>query len=454
MPNYNGTASGADLDKITGLQATAAEIDNGVFAHPALGNFLFHAEQATSSMAILVNSDSTGNGNDEWVYFFAQWLTTKYPKFTIRYRIWDEGTNAYLAPVSMNTGTTAFFMDLWNFAVAGSAPQYILGLNKITNGIKNICNKTTYPDVSDQINLIISNHGHNAWNDPRPINNVLYHAMFSETVLQHHPYASFMQIRQNPWRDDYLNEPRIRWATDWAHSRGFAVANAWDKFVALGKAANLYADNIHPSQGLGNTGTQLMLNSVTEQLNKKFMPGNSVGFDSLLNLASKNIIPNGNFLTWTDVNLPPDGWTVTGGTCLKDTTVYIDTAKKFSCKVTALGGAACNLKLEVLTTDSDKLEGGWYTMAVRMKVDTVVGNTTNAGRVAFISNTDTPTSPSHPTLNGEWHWRFLSVYLKTTDVYLRSQINLDASTTALEGQFIHIDSVMIVKGKMPYGVGV
>ena len=423
-------------------------------AHPALGHFLSNVNLANKSLSILINSDSTGNEVGEWVYHFSVWLTTKYPKYTIRYRMWDDTNNVYLAPSSLNTGTTAFFIDVWNFAVAGAAPHYILGYNKISNSLKNICNKTTYTDVSDQIDLIISNHGHNAWSDGRAVNNVLYHAMASESILQMHPYASFMQIRQNPFRDDYTNKDRIQWSVEWAMMKGFAIANVWDKFEALSKASYLYADNIHPSTGLGNTGTQLFLNAVTEQLNRPYNYGDARVFDSSLNLVAKNVFANADFSTWTDVNAAPDGWTLVGGTCVKDTSDFIDTTRRFSCKITATGGVACNIKYELYGADSDKLEGGWYTLAVRMKVSATVGNVTNGGRVSFISNTDTTTSPSLQYLNGEWHWRFMSVFLKPTDSYIRAQIHVDTSTTALAGQTVNIDRCVVVKGKMPYGAGV
>lgn len=452
-----GKTTAEYIDKIvdlTGMNSSASEIDGSVnLAHPSLNNFLFKAEEALKSISILVNSDSTGNGNDEWVYFFSQWLGIKYPKYTVRYRVWDETTKNYLAPISMNTGTTSLFLDVWNFAVAGAATHYILGMANIVNSIKSICNKTTYTDVSDRIDLIISNHGHNVWNDTRDSNNILQHAMFTETILQYFPHASFMQIRQNPFRDDFSNAARISFAVEWAMSKGFCIANAWDKFIALNKASYLYADNIHPSGGLGNTGTQLMLDSVTEQLNKKPSLDAKL-FDSSFNIATKSVLPNPNFATWTNINLAPDGYTVTGGTCLKDTIIYDDTSKQFSCKVIATGGTACNIKYEIFGANSNILEGGWYTCAIKMKVDTTIGNVSNAGRISFISNTDTITSPNFQYLNGTWHYRLASVYLKNTDSYLRVQVHVDSSNTALVGQFIHIDSIVVCKGKMPYGISI
>ena len=98
-------ASQLKAHELAGMNSSASEIDGSVnLAHPSLNNFLFKAEEALKSISILVNSDSTGNGNDEWVYFFSQWLGIKYPKYTVRYRVWDETTKNYLAPVSMNTG--------------------------------------------------------------------------------------------------------------------------------------------------------------------------------------------------------------------------------------------------------------------------------------------------------------------------------------------------------------
>ena len=448
--------SKAAIEKIEGLVASASEIDGSVnLAHPALSHFIYGVTNATTSMSILVNSDSTGNADNEWVYYFAQWLANKYPKFTVRYRVWDDAINSYANPSLMNAGTSSIYMDVWNFAVSGTKPSYILGLNKIDNGLKNITNKSTFADVSDVVDLVIVNHSHNVTADGRYVNTELDYAMFTERALEIHPFSSMMMIRQNPLRDSYSNESRMRAAVNWAINRNFCIADVWSKFEDLSKASYLYADNTHPSVGLGETGTQLFLDAITEQLNKKLNASAGFGFDSLNNLVTRNVIPNGNFSVWTNTSLPPEGFNVSGGTCSKDTTQYADASKKYSLKVTATGGAVCNVVIEISSTAFGKIKGGWYTASVLMRVNGTVGNSGTAGRLSTITSSDSSSSaPVLPWINGEWHWRYSRVFLKTTDTYVRIYIYVESDASTLAGQYINIDSIIFAKGKMPFGSGI
>lgn len=446
------------IEKIEGLQASASEIDDSVnLAHPAVSSFIRQLKLEDRHMSILINSDSTGNASNEWVQYFAEWLATNYQAYTVRYRIWNDTINAYDAAENMNTGSGLYNIDVWNFAVSGTQVNYILGKTKVANGLLAITNKTTYTTSSDIVDLTIINHSHNVTVNGRYVDTFLTYAMFTEKLLEIHPFTSVIQIKQNPLRDSYSNALRVKAAIDWARDRGFCVADVWGKFEELNKNSSLYADDTHPSTGSGTvespTGTRLFLDAVTEELTK-ISNNNLKLFDSLTNLVCKNNAINGNFLTWTTpASTAPDGWYISGGTASKDTNEYDDVNKRFSCKLTATGGSNCYLMLEISSTVFAKLQKGWYTASVKMKINSNVV-TVNNGRLSVVTNTDTSSSaPSYDFLQDEWHYKFSRIYIKPTDNYVRIYVYL-SSNTLTAGETINIDSITFAKGKMPFGIGI
>lgn len=417
------------------------------YAHPQLTHFLYNASNNKRSLSIMFNSDSTGNENTEFIYLFAQWLTTKYPAYTVRYRLWNDTSNNYNAPASLNTGTSAFFIDVWNFANSGRNACYILHPSKLINGLFAITNTVTYTDVSPYVDLIVINHGHNQNNGSKMHNIGLKIGEFTEIALQSHPFAGVVQMRQNPYRDTYDNEEWIRGCVEYAMSRGFCIANAWDKFVALNKDSSLYNDNIHPSA----TGTVLMLNALTGQLSKPLNLATAKVSESLISKIGKNFMPNGNFTLWTTpASTPPDGWNVVGGSCAKDTTVFDDPTKAYSCKVTANGGAACYFERQISAAALlTSLKGSWVTMAMRVFIDETLQTTATQGRAYCFTNTETSTPNGDTNTHGAWVWKFHSVFVKNTDSYVTIRIHLDSTTGTIAGKYMNIDRTFLFKGNLP-----
>lgn len=457
-----GKTTAEHIDKIvdlTGMNSSASEIDGSVnLAHHSVSSFIRQLKLENRHMSILINSDSTGNATNEWVYYFAQWLAANYPVYTVRYRIWNDSLNAYDGAENINTGTSLYNIDVWNFAVSGTQVNYILGKTKVLNGLVDITNKITHTTSSDIIDLTIINHSHNVTVNGRYVDTFLPYAMFTEKLLEIHPFSSIMQIKQNPLRDSYLNTLRVQAAIDWARDREFCIADVWAKFETLNKNSNLYADDTHPSTGLGTidnpTGTRLFLDAVTDELTK-ISNNNLKLFNSLTNLVCKNNVINGNFLTWTTpASTAPDGWIVSGGIASKDTIDYDDVNKRFSCKITSNGGTNCYLMIEIASSVFAKLQKGWYTASVKMKINDNVTTTANSGRLSVITNTDSSSSaPSYSFLQGEWHYKFSRIYIKPTDTYVRIYIYL-SSNNLTSGEIMNIDNVNFSKGKMPFGIGI
>lgn len=67
----------------------------------ALGHTL---SSAFEPVCLLVHGDSTSAGKNTWVYPTFQWLATKYPSYTAKYREWDDSKQAYKPPTILQVG--------------------------------------------------------------------------------------------------------------------------------------------------------------------------------------------------------------------------------------------------------------------------------------------------------------------------------------------------------------
>ena len=434
---------------LNGLSSSANEIDGSVnLAHPSLNSFLYQARDNTRNMGILVNSDSTGNSTNEWVQYFAEWLGETYPAYTVRIAFWNDATNSYDTLTTVSTGTGSYYMDIWNFANPGQQPFYILSPSKILNSFQKIVSTTGSSTIID---LTIINHGHNADLNSRQTSKVNKFLLFTEECIKMHPFSSYLIIWQNPTRDNYDNKNRVWAAVEAAKIKNICIANAWDKFEALNKDSSLYEDNVHPSYGLGTsenpTGTQLFLEAVTEQLLKK--PNlNFVNMTSFLNQTCDSINSNPNLTSLDAVTFVPVGYAVSGGTCSKDTSIFINKKKGYSTRLTATGGTACKLSLEYDTSMTDKWNKT-FTVAIRMY--STPSTDTSYARAALISTSDAAQDLGVWPLNGGWSWRFITVKVGPSDQYLRAYVYVSSSSGATAGQYVNIDKIVLVEGSIPYG---
>ena len=444
------------LGKINGLEASASEIDGSVnLAHPSLNNILIKLEDATANVSILVNSDSTGDAFDEWVRYFSDWLAVAYPKFTVRYRFWNDTTQTYNDVSVRNTGTTAYYIDVFNACKGGSTDTYFLNPTRWGTAIKDITDTSIYPTSSSTIDLVIINHGHNCNLGPNNTSNKLRHYMFFDNVAMLYPQSSWLCIRQNPWQS-FNNKQRIKNMLSYAYEKKICIANVWDKFIENDMNTALFlngTDDIHPSPNIGTaespTGTQLMLEAVTEQMTKKINYNINI-FETFITKVGKSILNNSNLLHTSGDSTVPTGFTVDGGTAIKDTSVYINPSKLYSTKITATGGVACTFRISPNIT---LIAGEIITLAILMKTE----DSTNTDYISTWIHTSGGFTQDINTIidvNGGWHWRFLSMKIPSSVSTGWAVLKLDlwkvpGSTPA--GTKIWLDKFMCFRGELPFG---
>ena len=61
-------------------------------------------EAGTRPVAIQVLGDSTGNDTNEWPNLLAQYLAAQHPAWTVKTRLWNDATQAFDGPVTLQTG--------------------------------------------------------------------------------------------------------------------------------------------------------------------------------------------------------------------------------------------------------------------------------------------------------------------------------------------------------------
>lgn len=80
--------------------------------------------RASANHVIQILGDSTGNEESEWVYQLALKLADDHPKYSVIYRLWNDGTQGYDTAQNISTGTTALTLTIYNGSKPGAGYDY------------------------------------------------------------------------------------------------------------------------------------------------------------------------------------------------------------------------------------------------------------------------------------------------------------------------------------------
>ena len=376
-----------------------------------------------TDLNVLIISDSTGNGTNEWVYLLSNWYATEYPAYSVEYKLWDDGVGDYAAAVSISTGTGANTLTVYNFANSGKNIDFGLG-SKFNNSVALLPN----------CDLIIINHGHNMYavSDDDYTDRVRVPRFISGVgqTVQAHPDAGLIMIAQNPRRDDDQQQ-RITEALNKAASLLNAdIANVYDLFINQNKSPSLYIDNVHPS----DAGTALYLQSVIALHNVNSIPKPAV---SSYDLQLKNTLINGDFSAFGGAT--PDNWT-SSGTITKEGTTF------FGGNGYSVGVEDANSFLQYAFPVINKpaIIGKWVTLSVLMYIESGAG--VRSGRIGIATPLDPSTNSTElaPGVStGGWKWVSVSAKIRDTSGYILVKILGDA------GGAVFVDRAILVQGKLP-----
>lgn len=293
-------------EPVAGDETNPGEITVDLPPQSAAYGLLSKMRSALDDVCVIINSDSTGISQDtdpahgvfkKWTRKLAEFLAASYPAYTVNYYTWSAG--AYASPETLQVGTAGKTLHFYNAAIAGTQPLYLMGRYF----------EAAY--VPRQADLIIYNHGHNTdYNVNAGVQaGMNLSAMYQ--MLQRHPNAGAIMVSQNPLRDSNQGASRSAGARQAAIAAGFSLVDVYQLFMAAGKPADWYLDNVHPNAIGDEKIFSLVKNLFT-------WPATPAKYTAGL-LYGGGLIPNADFSSWDDDAGVPDGWTLTECTALKDT---------------------------------------------------------------------------------------------------------------------------------------
>lgn len=411
-------------------------LGQGVGVPSAFGATIAKIRAGAADPDILVISDSLGNSNNEWVYrFFAEVLPTLHPTHSVVYHLWNDGvfagqTGSYDAPVTLYTGTGPRTVHVWNFAVSGAPASYGVGV------------KFDAAIAATDADLVIWNHGHNHYQDIRPL---WSYQTGVENVRLGLPNASHAMFYENPRRDDDLMNAVYADQDLLMSSYGdITRIEARQKFIDRGKAADLYeSDGIHVSVVGAPSGTDLFIEAFRETW---VAAGSGLAVTpAFLSGVDTNQIANGLFGAFDGA--VPDSWTLagTGAAAAKELSI-VDAGRPYSVRISGTG-AGSRLQQAIPTVP---IRGRKVSLAVRMLIPE--GTATGRGRIAVQTTGTGAVVYSSKALgnmwDGRWFWQVMPDLLipeSPTGV----NVFLYADTSANTDSVIYVDRAVLVIGDKP-----
>ena len=391
--------------------------------------------EGTSDASILVIGDSTGDATTEWVYLFAQWLSSEYPTHSVDYYGWDDATTNYLAPIQISTGTGSRKITFWNASLSGSRPDSWMS-DRYASAIS-----------GKSADLVIWNHGHNVALSALNQTSEADYSPWVERVQIEYPFAGTIITAQNPNRDNEAYTPKALLLGNLKDARnGVSLLDVHSRFIADGKPVSYYSDNVHP-----NATGEAVWADVLKTAWMRAPAGDEEPPEIWTATTGENLLDNGDF---SDFNLAtPTRWTKGGtGTCTKSvTTVY--------------GSAPYSVKLEsnpssvylnqVIAAPKLALAkaNGKVSLAVRRYCEPSAVARVGLTYVAVVSPTEGTKNyllpvPSINPCTGAWHWVFVRDIPVPNDASAVG-VYIYSGSLATAGPVTYFDRVSLVVGSKP-----
>jgi hypothetical protein len=399
-------------------------------AASVLSRILLKLKRGTEDASILVISDSTADDTTEWVYLLTVLLAVDWPAYTVTYRAWNTGTNAYDAPTMIQTGTGAQTLAIWNSSTSGSHPRYMQG------GYWASAIVAANPD------LTFIAHGHNTgapdWNGvaAQLVN-------LSESVGLALPTSSICFISQNPeTTNNYLQN--ISTIVQWiCETKGYGHVNVIQAFLDYPSwTTALMTDTKHPNA----TGSALWASTVHACFVYAINNPVSIGQkSSTLGVLAPELLVNGTFSAFDEGNFVPQGWTKFGGVYAQKDTTYYESSNGYSTKLTGNSVATSGIYQDLPLAE---VAGQWVTLTVRKRVNS--GSYATSGVISIYDGTTTTYSDATSTGRNGWQWDSVQALIPADASVCR--VSLYACTATNPG-VAYFDQASASLGRFPHQNG-
>jgi len=376
---------------------------------------------------IIVFGDSTGDGDTEWIHLLAEKLGDDYPTHTVAYRKWNTTSDTYDAASTIQTGSGASTLTVWNSAVSGSVATRFAGTDLVGAARPSAMGQD--PD------LVILSYGHNGGSNIErqyPMT-----ATMAGEVARLLPFTPIILVGQNPVTTDETMSEKVRVFKALAAAQGFGFIDINAHFTRyLSPLADYYlpADTVHPNAD----GSEVWADTVHYCFRYN---GNAAGGNGHSSLNRGLILSQDTYLQFSE-------WTTSASFVIaKETTEYETRGE--SAKFTGGGSGGDYAYKEVISsTDIRAYRGRYVTASVRVQVPD--GSATDVGRIALYDGTTTVTTANGGPQGTGWSTQSITLKVGDAATYLRLYIYV--SLSAPSSEFLYVDRVTVSDGPIPRDV--
>lgn len=392
---------------------------------------------------LLFISDSTGYLETSGLRRFIRWLAARYPEYRVTEFTWAEwATNAptgprnYGEPIVIGEGTSAATLTVLNAVLPGAFAQAMIDGSRWTNMLAPL--KGEAPD------LIVWNHGHNhqAGIDPKqfPYGRGTFLAPIGRVALEF-PTSPQAAIVQNPWRDnDGYDRVRDWWRATAEAMPYLTLVDGHAPFIKLGKSAELYKDNVHPSP----RGYDLIFEALCDAWQYS-LAGENGSPRSWPYFPADPLVANGDLADWTG-DLPRNWRLIHGAAARKDTEHTFRGAPHSL----ALTGVTQNDGLQLSITGSAlaRVRGKTVSFAVLCYVPREAEHDI---QVKFTTNSSDQVTGSIQFARDNWKWVVMAGCPVPSEASLAYVSIIRSFAKPPTGVPFYIQRAIIVEGDVPRG---
>lgn len=428
-----GSPTGVDLvggaAKQADLAALNASIANVAFDNSIETTFAQKVRLGQSDCYVLVQGDSTGDSDTEWVRLTAGNIATKYPTHTVKYVMWDHPNTTWAAPVTVSVGTGTKTIWFYNGSRPGAVAGYWTG------------NRFIYAFNGLEFDVIFTNFGLNV---PTSINaQQEQHAEHLFTLRNAQPRADLISCIQ-PIDYSLLDRNPVRAEGQKLVNKlyGIRTVDVMRKFLDLvastgGDYTPWYIDSLHPSAAGSIEWAKLTTSALLT------VKGDSA---TLATRAKANSgFPNGMFKQFlSGPSTIPDFW-LSDSTVLKDQSFFETFGQ--AVRVSGLGVATGTLFVENANELMQRyMHLPQIVIAARLRSATSGVGSGKCGKVFFAHSINTAYTEVQSTqgvygdINDNFRWVFLLVNKSFWQGKTDFRIGVFSGQT---GEFVSIDRILI-----------
>lgn len=349
---------------------------------------------------VLTQGDSTGNDTYEFFYVAMQALAKMFPAYTVVYKLWDHATTAWLAGVTIQTGTSGKTIYFYNGSFPGATPSYWTG------------NRNSLAYDGKTFDLIITNYGLNVPTSWRNQAERLAEYLYTLRVQQ--PKADVLVTVQPPDYTDATMLDRSAARADaqkWVCGQfGVQIIDVYDLFAELvardgGVTTQWYIDNIHPTAAGGIKWAKAALRAMLTNGAKC-----SVGAPKKAEFAP-TLMPNGNFNSWLNgVNAVPTFWASDSPAVVKNTVRFETFGASVRIDGSGVGTTILYVKGDDIVTRFKHAGGFWIAARVYSEGTSGKAGTVYMAHSVSTAYTEIQNTTGQPSESAAgWRWAFLYV---------------------------------------------